>query len=714
MIDFNCPNCTEELSVPDSLAGQTQMCPACGEQTLVPTARGPNAAPETPSLEKPACKFPTAMLSSRHTRKILLGGALLVILVVAGVLIFPALQQLQPGPGEQIVVVFAGGAKIRFLRADGKVVYEVKTAPRIKTIEWLPDGRAIAVVSATASQLVDVARLVSRGADAVRSCPALDAMGTVPKISPDGRWAAFVLKNRFFVAPTGNVSLSDLLEDDGLQVASGLSEGAKPVLLDRGGMKKPGDLLDIAWSPDGSAVAMTTRKALFIHTPTDGKTRSFSAPSAVAANLFWDCEGRCVFSWRNVLRNRGVWRFETKTGTCKQVLESCCASYCRNLDKFLYLETYPGVPERNKLSFRSLFACRQDGSEKERLGIPVDIENTLFAVRPDFTFRSLWRELEDVRTFVYTDWYNHDKITMSNTIGISGLKGDNYQMLRNAGGEAIPHVTPDKQYLCYKIHNTKVVYRAVEQEFVRMHGATGRKEIMPLGKKAPGKLVSWTPDASRLVFEHINPNAPPTYIIYDFNQKKKVAEVKMRTYGYNGVTWSPDGNSLAFLYGQYQKHACCFLCSITAKETTKVEFPARHGRANVMQVVWSQDASRLALLLHSSSNTIDVYLADGNGRNPTKFQSIPLNTTTQSSRIAWHPDGDRLTLAGLIFQAGPGAGKTKPPTDAKTVAQSYWTPDGRHFIQYETGSISIYELPYVRQVSFGRLFIGNANGGNMR
>lgn len=713
MIDFNCLKCGEELSVPDSLAGEMQVCPACGEGMPIPAVRRSLAAPGTPAPQKPASEPPAATLSSRSVRAILLGGLLLVILVVAGVLIFLAMRRSQPGPGERVVVVCAGGAKVRFLRADGKAIYEMKPAPRIKTIEWLPDRRAVAVVSAAGSQLVDVARLASDGDAAVRACPALDAMGAVPAISPDGRQVAFVLKDRLFVVPAGNVSLSDLLEDDGPQVAAGLSEGAKAALLDRGGVRNAArDLLDIAWSPDGSAVAMTTRDVLFIHSPADGKTRSFQAPAAGRGNLFWDREGRCVFSWRDVLRNRGVWRFEPKAGTSEKVLDSFGASYCRDLDKFLYMETYLGVPEGNKLSCRALFACRQDGSEKERLGIPVDTEDTMFTVRPDFTFRSLWRELEGVRTFVYHDWYNDDKMTTSNTIGISGLKGDGYKTLRDAMGAAVPHVTPDKKHLCYKLYSKKVAHRAVEQEFVRMHGATGRKETMPLGEKAPGKLVSWTPDASRLAFKKLNPNAPPTFIIYDFNQKKSVAEVKMRTYGYDSVTWSPDGNRLAFLYGQYQNQARCFVCNTTAKGATKVEFPAEHGRTRVMQVVWSPDGSRLALLLHST--IIDMYLADGDGRNPTKFQSIPLNAATQISRVAWHPDGDRLTLAGLIFQVGAGAAKTKPPKDAKTVGQSYWTPDGRHFVRYETGNVSIYQLPYVRQVSLGRLFIGDADGGNMR
>ena len=35
MIDFKCPKCGEEMSVPDSLAGQTEACPSCGRDVAV-------------------------------------------------------------------------------------------------------------------------------------------------------------------------------------------------------------------------------------------------------------------------------------------------------------------------------------------------------------------------------------------------------------------------------------------------------------------------------------------------------------------------------------------------------------------------------------------------------------------------------------------------------------------------------------------------------
>lgn len=41
MIEFNCPKCAETMSVPDSLAGQSEICPACREGVVVPPPRMP-------------------------------------------------------------------------------------------------------------------------------------------------------------------------------------------------------------------------------------------------------------------------------------------------------------------------------------------------------------------------------------------------------------------------------------------------------------------------------------------------------------------------------------------------------------------------------------------------------------------------------------------------------------------------------------------------
>lgn len=44
MINFTCPNCGDKLSVPDSLAGETEKCIGCGNMTYVPQPGAPTSA----------------------------------------------------------------------------------------------------------------------------------------------------------------------------------------------------------------------------------------------------------------------------------------------------------------------------------------------------------------------------------------------------------------------------------------------------------------------------------------------------------------------------------------------------------------------------------------------------------------------------------------------------------------------------------------------
>ena len=52
MIVFNCPKCREQLSVPDSLADQSETCPNCGNVSNVPKAKGPKAEKQCPECKE--------------------------------------------------------------------------------------------------------------------------------------------------------------------------------------------------------------------------------------------------------------------------------------------------------------------------------------------------------------------------------------------------------------------------------------------------------------------------------------------------------------------------------------------------------------------------------------------------------------------------------------------------------------------------------------
>ena len=52
MIDFKCPKCGENMSVPDLLVGQAERCPSCGNAAVVPLS-GPPTVPPPPAAFVP-------------------------------------------------------------------------------------------------------------------------------------------------------------------------------------------------------------------------------------------------------------------------------------------------------------------------------------------------------------------------------------------------------------------------------------------------------------------------------------------------------------------------------------------------------------------------------------------------------------------------------------------------------------------------------------
>ena len=63
MIDFTCPNCGDQMSVPESLAGESEKCLGCGNMTYVPQ---PAARPPKKKRKKKRKPAPVAEATERQ------------------------------------------------------------------------------------------------------------------------------------------------------------------------------------------------------------------------------------------------------------------------------------------------------------------------------------------------------------------------------------------------------------------------------------------------------------------------------------------------------------------------------------------------------------------------------------------------------------------------------------------------------------------------
>ncbi len=112
MIYYGCPNCQTPMASPDSLAGQADKCPACGNMARVPTvaASAPAPAPPPPPAlasrvsappalppQAPAAPVPGTTYNPKHagqvvttektSKQLKAHGCLSTLMVIAGVVL---------------------------------------------------------------------------------------------------------------------------------------------------------------------------------------------------------------------------------------------------------------------------------------------------------------------------------------------------------------------------------------------------------------------------------------------------------------------------------------------------------------------------------------------------------------------------------------------------------------------------------------------------
>ena len=130
MIHFRCPNCNDQMSVPESLGGQGQVCPGCGNVTFVPTAAPAPQPVSQAGRRKDATKAVRKRLvvspSMWRNRPLLFGVFILGLLVG---LMYHAVEQstsdvnaTDPQNIGKIVMAVFGGLLVLLTITDDRVV----------------------------------------------------------------------------------------------------------------------------------------------------------------------------------------------------------------------------------------------------------------------------------------------------------------------------------------------------------------------------------------------------------------------------------------------------------------------------------------------------------------------------------------------------------------------------------------------------------------
>lgn len=80
MIHFSCPRCSDTLSVPDSVGGQHETCPGCGNVCLVPAQVPPQVPAPASQAAQPAVHVHVSPAHGKTTSGLGIAGLVLGIL----------------------------------------------------------------------------------------------------------------------------------------------------------------------------------------------------------------------------------------------------------------------------------------------------------------------------------------------------------------------------------------------------------------------------------------------------------------------------------------------------------------------------------------------------------------------------------------------------------------------------------------------------------
>ena len=95
MIYYGCPKCEAAMSSPDSLAGQKEVCPNCGNVMFVPAAQAKAPAPAVPKPPSPPASRARLLWKGRPShwyyvaRYVLVGLMLLAAMIIAAAQVAP-------------------------------------------------------------------------------------------------------------------------------------------------------------------------------------------------------------------------------------------------------------------------------------------------------------------------------------------------------------------------------------------------------------------------------------------------------------------------------------------------------------------------------------------------------------------------------------------------------------------------------------------------
>ena len=510
-------------------------------------------------------------------------------------------------------------------------------------LDFSPDGRRVVYYSLGRPDITIPPGLVVRclvsespGADN-EPLVLLDEYGATcyqPKWSPDGKWIAF-LRQEY---PKGDGAPRNVM-DVYLISASG---GEKRFLATTGSEEEQ-DIL--SWSPDSKQLAFVKRKGkdadIFIVSVVTGKERPFTTDGKENIKPTWSGDGR----WITYLSKRGASWF---TGRQRwiQALDGGKPRILEGSDGDIHLSS----PDGKWLIYLSRRPDRPNGfyasrvnSRGELSGAPILLKATIsnhygkpvkwttdgqiIMLEPDLSEKTYALRIKD-----------GERRLMSSDAGLLSLH------------EKVQWLSDGTRLF--------VLRRDLNPCFFDIE----KRLLTPLSIPLPEGMLfgesSLSPDEQQIAFVQFEIKKPTDESSPEMpvmNAYLHIADVKgenskrvTRTGApFVNPRWSPDGQEIAFINAEFSEEGITESKLCVASVTTS-EVRTLADSELYMNLAWSPDGTMLAYLRMEKQGTDfdpdelegDVYVIPASGGTPKRITNTPEN----EMKIAWTPDGKRITF----------------------------------------------------------------------